>query len=438
MRILAFIVWAILLAASTCHAAGSHSAKSLGLEKKFQDAFRSLYMTRFGLEGPKGERQLNTCIVSGNSRCLKLFKYVMDAKHFLQEQIRQDPHHALELTLDTIFKLDPAPPPGKRRDLHDEAVSVGATFALYFFSTEEQDQILFQRMEHAPPAVLDRVFDGVNEEWLYNRPDPERWIPFINALPDSILTSFEKESRISSLKTPPLEKSAIMLEWPEEKTLKSGARAGAKARTGIWNIESLSLEQKFQEAFRTLYVSRLLGFTGERQLDFCILTGDTGCLNVFKSVIGAKNFLQEQIRRDPHGALELTLDTIFKLDPAPPPGMQRDFHDELGFVGATIALYFFYTEEQDRMIFQRMEHAPPAVLHRVFDSSNVDWLYNRPDPERWISFINALPDSIVRSRVKWHLSSCLETPPFDKSVIMLERPEKKMLKSKGTMHDVSP
>jgi hypothetical protein len=212
----------ILLAISAVAACSARGNRKGDLEPALQEAFRAIYLSTYGLNYPGDDEGLANCIAHKDEDCLKTFNRVMDAKQFIVDQIQADPERVLNITLDTIFTYaELIPDPTARLKSSDEGLKeqltyTGAMMALYFFDQYEQDHVIFNRMKTAPSKILNNLFSTAAYAWLYNRPYPERWITFVETLPENFFSTRHKKLIIATLKTTDYKKFGIMLDRPAQ------------------------------------------------------------------------------------------------------------------------------------------------------------------------------------------------------------------------------
>jgi hypothetical protein len=189
------------------------------------------------------------------------------------------------------------------------------------------------------------------------------------------------------------------------------------------------LEPALREAFRAIYLSTYgLNYPGDdERLANCIAHKTEDCLKTFNRVMDAKQFIVDQIQADPERVLNITLDTIFtyadlipdRIKPLKSPDEGQN--EELTYIGAIIALYFFNQDIQDQVIFKRMRTAPAKILNNLFNTA-FEWQYNRPHPERWVAFVKTLPEDLFSIYRKKRIINSLKTTDYKKFGIMLDRP----------------
>lgn len=162
-------------------------------------AYSKIWYTHSAINYPHSKEKLNNCIKNNDATCLSCYKEVKAAKQYLLDQIATHPDKVLTFTLDTIFNYcQKEPAETFEAIIQDESLCFGAVIAIYFFDQEKHDLIMLDRIKDAPPKVLDKVFG--NFEWLYNRPSPQRWIKFIEKLPEKVMTKGGKSFFIDRLK----------------------------------------------------------------------------------------------------------------------------------------------------------------------------------------------------------------------------------------------
>ncbi len=210
----------ILLALSLVDACSAKDNRSGDLEPALHNAFRAIYLSTYGLEYPGDDEGVAHCIAYKDKDCLKTFNDVMDAKQLIVDQIQADPERVLNITLETIFTYaDLISDQKARQDSsgiipNEETTYTGAIMALYFFNRDEQDQVILTRMKKAPLKVLEELFGAY--AWLYNRPHPERWVAFVETLPENSFSIQHKKTIIDTLKTTDYKKRGIMLDRPPQ------------------------------------------------------------------------------------------------------------------------------------------------------------------------------------------------------------------------------
>jgi len=211
-----FIVLALTLVAA-CNAKDNGSGD---LEPELQNAFQAIQLSIGGLDYPGDEEGLASCIAYKDKDCLKTFNDVIDAKQFILAQIQADPERVLNITLDTIFTYADLIPVSKIPFMHPDELKnerlayTGAIIALYFFNRDKQDQVILNRMKKAPLKVLKKLFRV--DVWLYNRPQPERWVTFVETLPENSFSIHDKKFLIDTLRTTDFKKFGIMLDRPSQ------------------------------------------------------------------------------------------------------------------------------------------------------------------------------------------------------------------------------
>jgi hypothetical protein len=118
----------------------------------------------------------------------------------------------------------------------------------------------------------------------------------------------------------------------------------------------------------------------------------------YQHVQNAIKELLDKIKAEPKRTLAFTLDTVcLQCD--------RDKHeattidDELECIGSMTALFFFTSDEQDKVILRRLTQATPNVLTWLSEFK-YEWFYNRPNPQRWINEIEKISDNRFEQRLK--------------------------------------
>jgi hypothetical protein len=180
-KIATFLVLCFLLSGCT----NSASAEK-AFESKLDKAYEDLYSARFGLEYPPSKKDLDICKNKKIESCLRVYTAVQDAKKFIHEVIERDESLALSDTLNKITVKC-----GVENSMKD-LTCVGAVISLYFFDKEKYQQQIRDALTSSGNSVIKLVF-SYRYEWMYNRPDSDRWIAFVNSLPEPVMSHNEKE-----------------------------------------------------------------------------------------------------------------------------------------------------------------------------------------------------------------------------------------------------
>lgn len=197
------------------------------LELELQEAFRAFHIVHYGLEYPWTQDLLDGCYAGkADYPCVKYFERVRDAKHFVSAQVRANPDRTLQITLDTIFSSGRPSPMGLshagQEENFGEATYYGAIMALYLFNRDEQDRQILARMKSASPKVLNDLFN-ISYEWLHNRPDPQRWVIFVETLSGKDFSEHAKKDIINTIRKSDYEKFGLMIEGPSTGIGSSGS-----------------------------------------------------------------------------------------------------------------------------------------------------------------------------------------------------------------------
>jgi hypothetical protein len=169
-------------------------------------AYEAIYLSHFGLEYPGNKKHLDDCIKNRDKGCLSCYSVAKKGRDYLLKWITQDQDRTLKKTLDNIIYYcneDPIEDYGsnehtskaKRYNYKIGTLCVGPIISLYYFDQDKYDRVTLERLKHAPPKVINEVF-GDNYEWMHNRPDPKRWIRFLENLPSNVMNKSKKTNRI--------------------------------------------------------------------------------------------------------------------------------------------------------------------------------------------------------------------------------------------------
>lgn len=210
-----FLTILIIMVLSSVSVSSARDNATSDLERELHDAFKSISLSHLGLEYPPDNDRLSSC----TGGCLEVFNRVMDAKQFIMAQAHAMPEKTLGITLDAIFHYALQIPAASSRPkspdegLSESSTCFGAIIALYFFDRDAQDRIIFDRIKSGPPEVLDKLF-VLDYEWLHNRPNPERWVVFVDSLPEKNFPAPFKKHIIETLRKKDFKKFGIMLDRP--------------------------------------------------------------------------------------------------------------------------------------------------------------------------------------------------------------------------------
>jgi len=138
-------------------------------------------------------------------------------------------------------------------------------------------------------------------------------------------------------------------------------------------------------------LENLLRFpTTQEMLDECVKRNDATCVDLHSE------FSQAVVRlfdKGSEAALKRTLDAV-GTECRAASGDRATVSKWQGCRGAVAAFYFFSSNAEDRAILMHLATLDPEVLRNAFVESHGytgDWVYNRPDRQRWIAFVEARP-----------------------------------------------
>lgn len=177
------------------------------------------------------------------------------------------------------------------------------------------------------------------------------------------------------------------------------------------------------DPFATLgQLNKYLNFPINRpQLDTCFKDNDDHCIKLYADQRRAVAHIFSNGRSE---ALRQTLDAVDKRCRKQPLTsrsleVQRD-----SCRGAATMFYFFGRNEEDRSIVSFLKKLDPDTLANMFINNKVytgDWVTNRPNKSRWLSFIDSLvvldSDPPGRSGYK---NIFLHPPPEHTGIMLLD------------------
>jgi hypothetical protein len=159
------------------------------LESKLAKAYEDLYLSMYGLEFPPNEKVLETCKKNNIESCLRVYKKVQAAKKVIQDAIADDDTLALNSTLNKIVTKCADEKSG------DDFTCVGAVVSLYFFDSEKYQRHIMDALSNSGSNSIKLVFSH-QYPWFFNRPNPDKWIAFVNSLSDQMLPPTDKKITI--------------------------------------------------------------------------------------------------------------------------------------------------------------------------------------------------------------------------------------------------
>jgi hypothetical protein len=150
----------------------THESKQEELSSTLKTAFERLYLAKGGLEYPHSKEALDNCTQHNDKACLDAFNQVNHAKDVIASSADIK---TLETTLDiieaTCLSSDEETAP---------FICYGGIMSLYYYNAPDQDTLIMNRMERYPKTIRNMIFN--NEfYWYLNRPDPNKWIRFLES-----------------------------------------------------------------------------------------------------------------------------------------------------------------------------------------------------------------------------------------------------------------
>jgi hypothetical protein len=157
------------------------------------DAYRRIYLAKYAVDFPAGEKELDHCLSNRLKTCLDLVAMATDGKRRL---LAVEPNKALDQTLKTIITNCPL----NNQDQQERCL--GAIIALYFFKDPKLDARMLRELMKADQTVLRKVFSPSMFAWYYNRPLPKAWIDAVSKLPADDFPNDGKASVINAFGAP--------------------------------------------------------------------------------------------------------------------------------------------------------------------------------------------------------------------------------------------
>jgi len=118
----------------------------------------------------------------------------------------------------------------------------------------------------------------------------------------------------------------------------------------------------------------------QETLDNCRAEKEKQCINTFNSALQAKKTL---FKNGHSAALTATLDAITQHCK----GGKRT--DDLICNGALLFLYYFNDKDSDTKIIDYLSTATRDTIQTIFEAAPRQWLINRPDNSKWVSFVKS-------------------------------------------------
>ena len=153
----------------------------------YGQAYRDLYLTRYGVDFPSDPSSVESCLASGEAKCREVYERAKKAKQVI---VSSRPTVALNDALNTVAeRCSP--------EHIDAQLCEGALVSFYFYTDPTQDEILLVAVKKYPAPVQSMIFGYSPYAWFSNRPQPKPWVDFIQTLPDSL---FPRASKLQVLK----------------------------------------------------------------------------------------------------------------------------------------------------------------------------------------------------------------------------------------------
>jgi hypothetical protein len=161
------------------------------------------------LDFPADQARLDACVAEKDEKCLALHAQYRDA---VRQLFSDGPAEALRRTLAAVDAQCKSPaPPSSERPISPWQRCRGAVVAFYFFSSDEEDQRILKHVSALDPFILQNAFvesKGYAGDWVYNRPDRQRWSAFMRSVPAL------RDQRIAEVFTDATPSSGIALLAP--------------------------------------------------------------------------------------------------------------------------------------------------------------------------------------------------------------------------------
>ncbi len=203
MNTVTLLLFVCLLFPTICFASDiKNKPRKYDLDYAYEDIYRS----HFAMDSPYHKEDLDRCIKTGDKDCLFCYSSAKRGRDYLLKRISEDPDEILNITLNNIFNYCDKDLVRDYRsqehiiqahssNLKISTLCAGPVISLYYFAQDKYDRVILERLSHAPSKVIKSIFKG-NYEWMYNREDPNRWIRFIEELPDNVMNKDEKKANI--------------------------------------------------------------------------------------------------------------------------------------------------------------------------------------------------------------------------------------------------
>lgn len=143
------------------------------LDVVLQKAFDKIHLSKYGLDYPGTIHVLDSCIKYNDRQCLKVYNNVLAGKKTIQSV---SSIKALEATLDIIERACLS----KNENLAN-STCYGGILSLYFYTSNEQDKKILDRIKTYPKAIRNIIF-GDDFFWYHNRPNKDVWINAISTM----------------------------------------------------------------------------------------------------------------------------------------------------------------------------------------------------------------------------------------------------------------
>lgn len=191
-------IFLVLVFCSSCRERHSGADKYASL---LMTVYQRLGYTKLGKDYPSHDLFE---IWKQNNFESRTYQQVQSAKKELQAKIANDPERILNFTLDAIGRqcnqdIDQMIKEDQTAVIDVELECVGAITALYFFEKPDQDKMILDRLPNSSPRVLNWLTE-FRFEWIYNRPNPQRWIEAIENIPNIQIDWDRKATFIQNLK----------------------------------------------------------------------------------------------------------------------------------------------------------------------------------------------------------------------------------------------
>lgn len=169
----------------------------------------------------------------------------------------------------------------------------------------------------------------------------------------------------------------------------------------IANSEQQKMAALLKTSFEKIYLAKGgLAYPQTKEiLDACVQSKDQPCLDAYNSVEEARNSIETIADLD---ALNTTLNIIEQTCLA-----DNDTMMNFTCFGGIMSLFFFNSPGQDDIILARVKNYPMKIQNMIFNNEFY-WYHNRPNPKRWVQYIEEVEVDWQFDTQKQYVSNMFE------------------------------